>query len=72
MFGNDLLTTSKFDLNQLIPLNQQRKLESLKRGTSSYLVTYSIILKNLVLKDLKMEKEHRVKILVFHSRTPIS
>ena len=72
MFGNDLLTTSKFDLNQLIPLNQQRKLESLKRGTSSYLVTYSIILKNLVLKDLKMEKEHRVKILVFHARTPIS
>ena len=61
MFGNDLLTTSKFDLNQLIPLNLQRKLETLKRGTASSLVTYSIILKQLVLKDLKMEMEHRVK-----------
>ena len=38
-----------FDLNQLIPLNLQRKLESFKRGTAPYLVTYPIIFKNFVL-----------------------
>ena len=46
-FGNDLLTTSKFDLNQLIPLNLQRKVKNLKHGIVFHLVTYQIILKNL-------------------------
>ena len=31
-FGNDFLTTNKFDLNQLIPLNLQRKVKNLKHG----------------------------------------
>ena len=42
-FGKDLLTRNKFDLNQLIPLNLQRKVKNLKHDIVFHLITYQII-----------------------------
>ena len=56
-----------FNLNQLIPLNLQRKLEARDRALfyiPNHFQKFSFI-------RLKMKKEHVVKNLVHHSRTPV-